>query len=242
MALNGTDLIIIMLEKILTGPVLEGSIEWYKRKFRGLSFVVFGYRATGKTTLLNRMRGLPVAVDDDGPTQVQRLEQLQLPEFDYVVVGNKDITVKKMYDVPGEESGWDLWDAALLEARPRGIIFIIDHERPEDHKRALKYVVNMLKTPKETSQSFFKRFKRDPRKKAIKNIKSFLLLVNKYDLWKATGTLDSILQQYSDELREIERFMVIEQGGAFYAREISAKFGQNFEQALPDFMLGMLRK
>jgi hypothetical protein len=181
------------------------------------------------------MRGLPVISKEYEPTGPAQ----RLPEFDFVVVGHKDVTIKRLFDVGGDKAAWDDWAIAFVNSRPRGIIFMVDHQRPDEHREALRHVIKLINPQDESGKGIRALFGRDPYTRARKNLKAFLLLVNKCDLWERTTTLDEILSNYESEMRIIEQFMLA-QGGQFYAQACSAKYGIHFEEVMLDFILGMI--
>lgn len=233
-----TDLIGQILINVLANApakIAADALDWYKRRVSGLSFAVFGYRAAGKTTLIRRMRGLPVVANASAPTG--SLEQV--PEFDFVIIGGREVTIKRMFDPPGEEKSWPDWRKVLHESKPKGIIFVIDHERPEDHRKALRHVLNIIKPQDERPKKSVALLGKRAPPNDSKDVRSFLLLVNKCDIWEHDTTLGAILAPYENEIREIEE-LILNSGGRFFARACSAKYGTHFEEVMPDFVIGIM--
>ncbi|MBI3241314.1 MAG: hypothetical protein HYZ49_03365 [Chloroflexi bacterium] len=226
------------LLQILLGVLADSPkeiIDWYKRKLKGITFAVFGYRGTGKTTLLRRMQGITIHEEVE-PT----FGRQQVSDFDFEIYGGKEVTVKKTFDPSGEKGSWPLWRQIFLDVKPQGIIFVIDHERPDDHRIALRRILNIIRPSNPRRPSLFKA---NPYVAASNNLKAFLLLVNKSDMWESQspgGTkLQDVLKLYSAEILEIEKFM-LDKGGQFYAERCSAKYGNHFDEAIPNFLMGMI--
>lgn len=156
-------------------------------KVLGLPFVVLGYRQTGKTTLLSYLRHNaeyltefqpePTAAGGDAvPTFTTRLD-------------GEGVKLRPRRDVGGEYSMWDTdWVDLLQQARPRGIIFMIDHEHPYQHKDALNFVLNLI----------------EDEPSVRRNLKMFLVLVNKSDLWAGERSQEDILDELRNETRRLK--------------------------------------
>lgn len=155
-------------------------------KVFGLPFIVLGARQTGKTTLIEWLR-----------LNVRTLEEFQpsptAPGGDAVgaftsYIGDETMRLKPTRDVGGEYEMWETdWLDLFRETKPRGIIFLIDHADVLQHKDALNYVMNMIE--EETD--------------AKRNLKAFMLLVNKSDLWLPNTTLDKLMGSYSNEIKRL---------------------------------------
>lgn len=210
-----------------------------------LEFAIFGYAGTGKTTLLNRMQsGVPTSPD---PTA----QMNEIDQFELHVVGRGPLKIQHIYDLPGRpsEAGdlsthgdcWPDWDKVFVGQMPRGIIFLVDHTNREKSKQALRYVINMIEQADEpASMNPLRRLFGHSRQRARHNLRVFLLLVNKLDLWETQGiTSDEILNGYEREIRQVISIMKRNRG-RFYRDEISALRGTNFERVVQNFMLGML--
>lgn len=160
--------------------------DFFYVKVFGLPFIVLGARQTGKTTLIEWMR-----------SNLRDLEEFQpeptAPGGDSVStfsakMGGEGMRLKPVRDVGGEYDMWDTdWVDLFREAQPRGIIFMVDHTDVLAHKDALNFVMNMIEDEKE----------------AQKNLKAFLLLVNKSDLWLPTTPLDKLMTQYNNEIKRL---------------------------------------
>ncbi|MBE2266851.1 MAG: hypothetical protein IAE80_01380 [Anaerolinea sp.] len=155
-------------------------------KVLGLPFIVLGARQTGKTTLIEWLRQNVASLEDFSPAPTA-------PGGDAVgtfssSIGDEMMRLKPLRDVGGENEMWETdWVELFREAKPRGIIFLVDHTDVLKHKDALNFVMNMIEEEKE----------------AQKNLKAVLLLVNKSDLWLQQMTLDKLMQQYGNEVKRL---------------------------------------
>jgi GTPase SAR1 family protein len=155
-------------------------------KIFGLPFIVLGARQTGKTTLIEWLRENVDSLESFDPAPTA-------PGGDAVStfsahVGTESMRLKPTRDVGGEYEMWETdWIDLFRETRPRGIIFMIDHTDILNHKDALNFVLNMIE--EETD--------------AKRNLKAFLLLVNKSDLWLSETSLDKLMQNYSNEIKRL---------------------------------------
>lgn len=155
-------------------------------KVLGLPFIVLGARQTGKTTLIEWLRRNVDVLEafDPAPTA---------PGGDRVGafsthVGTETMRLKPTRDVGGEYEMWETdWIELFRATHPRGIIFMIDHTDILTHKDALNFVMNMIE--EETD--------------AKRKLKGFLLLVNKSDLWSQEMSLDTLMQNYSNEIKRL---------------------------------------
>lgn len=155
-------------------------------KVLGLPFIILGARQTGKTTLIEWLRENVTVLEDFNPAPTA-------PGGDTVgtftsSIGEEMMRLKPTRDVGGEYEMWETdWVELFREAKPRGIIFMIDHTELLKHKDALNFVMNMIEEERE----------------AQKNLKAFLLLVNKSDLWLPQTPLDKLMGQYSNEIKRL---------------------------------------
>jgi hypothetical protein len=155
-------------------------------KVLGLPFIVLGARQTGKTTLIEWLRENVATLDDFNPAPTA-------PGGDAVApfssnIGDEMMRLKPTRDVGGEHEMWETdWVELFREAKPRGIIFLIDHTDVLKHKDALNFVMNMIEDEPE----------------AQRNLKAFLVLVNKSDLWLGEMTLERLMQNYSNEVKRL---------------------------------------
>ncbi len=157
----------------------------YVRVF-GLPFIILGARQTGKTTLIEWLRQNVASMEGftPAPTAPGGDEVAPFTSF----IGDESIRLKPIRDVGGEHEMWETdWVELFREARPRGIIFLIDHSDVLKHKDALNFVMNMI----EEEQG------------AQRNLQALLVLVNKSDLWLKTTTLDKVMTQYGNEVKRL---------------------------------------
>ena len=112
-------------------------------RFLGLPFIVLGDRQTGKTTLLEWMHSNLEPIDDFEPEPTAAGGESVRPFT--TNVGDQRFRVKPNRDVGGEYAMWETdWVDLLRDARPRGIIFMIDGSNPIAHKDALNFTLQML--------------------------------------------------------------------------------------------------
>jgi GTPase SAR1 family protein len=173
------------------GRVISDSVSGFEDflyvKIRGLPFVVLGSRQTGKTTLIEWLRNNMETVDEFIPEPTAAGGEV-VPEFDAKVDGDRHIKLKPTRDVGGEYAMWETdWVELFRQAKPRGIIFLVDHNDLFLHKDALNFVMQMI----------------DDEREAASNLKAFFIFVNKSDLWKASNTLEDLRQNYKNELKRL---------------------------------------
>lgn len=157
----------------------------YVRLF-GLPFIVLGARQTGKTSLIEWLRLNVASIEDFSPEPTPPGGDAVTTFSSYI--GEEAMRLKPMRDVGGEYEMWDTdWVELFREARPRGIIFLIDHTDVLKHKDALNFVMNMIE--EETA--------------AQRHLKAVLVLVNKSDLWLKQTTLDKLMAQYGNEVKRL---------------------------------------
>lgn len=155
----------------------------------GLPFVVLGYRQTGKTTLLENLR------------RDLNLDQIEGFEPDPTAAGGDAVPafttklerqgfrLRPKRDVGGEYAMWETdWVDLLNQTRPRGIIFMMDHTRPYQHKDAFNFVMNMI----------------DDEPAARRHLQAVMVLVNKQDLWDEGQAVDDILLDFRNETRRLK--------------------------------------
>jgi hypothetical protein len=159
----------------------------YVRVF-GLPFIVLGYRQTGKTTLLEWLRRDMERLESFVPEPTTAGGEA-VPAFTTHVAGDgAGMRLRPRRDVGGEYSMWETdWVELFRQTKPRGIIFLIDHEHPPQHKDALNFVLQML----------------DDEIEARRHLKMFTLLVNKEDLWCDDTNVDELLLNYRNETRRL---------------------------------------
>ena len=155
-------------------------------KVLGLPFIVLGARQTGKTTLIEWLRQNVASLSEFQPEPTA-------PGGDNVglfssYIGDEMMRLKPTRDVGGEYEMWETdWLELFRDAKPRGIIFLIDHTDVLKHKDALNFVMNMIEEEAD----------------AKRNLKSFLILVNKSDLWLPDTTLDKLMANYGNEVKRL---------------------------------------
>lgn len=155
-------------------------------KVFGLPFIVLGARQTGKTTLIEWLRQNVASLEEFQPEPTA-------PGGDPVgtfssFIGDEMMRLKPTRDVGGEYEMWETdWVELFRETKPRGIIFLLDHTDILKHKDAINFVMNMIEEEAD----------------AKRNLKAFMLLVNKSDLWLANTTLDKLMTNYSNEIKRM---------------------------------------
>ena len=156
-------------------------------KVLGLPFVVLGYRQTGKTTLLSYLRHNTEYLTEFEPEPTTAGGEA-VPAFTTKLDG-EGVKLRPKRDVGGEYAMWDTdWVDLLQQAKPRGIVFMIDHEHPYQHKEALNFVLNLI----------------DDEPAARRNLKMLLVLVNKSDLWAGERSMEDILDEFRNETRRLK--------------------------------------
>ena len=166
---------------------VSGAVDFAYVRVMGLPFIVLGYRQSGKTTLLEWLKSDTsyLAGFDPDPTAAGGDA---VGTFS-AQVGSKSMRLKPRRDVGGEYAMWETdWASLFREARPRGIIFMLDHRHPYQHKDALNFVLQLI----------------DEEPAASQNLKMLLILVNKADLWAGDQALDDLLDEYRNELRRLK--------------------------------------
>lgn len=155
-------------------------------KVFGLPFIILGARQTGKTTLIEWLRQNVATLDEFQPAPTA-------PGGDTVgtfssYIGDEMMRLKPTRDVGGEYEMWETdWVELFRETKPRGIIFLLDHTDILKHKDALNFVMNMIEEEPD----------------AKRNLKAFMLLVNKSDLWLGDTTLDKLMTNYGNEIKRM---------------------------------------
>lgn len=154
----------------------------------GLPFIVLGARQTGKTTLIEWLRRNVAVLGNFNPEPTA-------PGGEFVgsftsALGDQPVRLKPTRDVGGEYGLWETdWADLFREAKPRGIVFMIDHTDVLTHKDALNFLLNLI----------------DEEGDSRRNLQAFLLLVNKSDLWQETTTLDKLMLTYSNEIKRLNQ-------------------------------------
>ena len=166
---------------------IEAVVDFAYVKVLGLPFVVLGYRQTGKTTLIEWLRQDMTFLEDFDPDPTAAGGD-PVPAFTTRVDGD-GMRLKLKRDVGGEYAMWETdWVDLFQQTRPRGVIFMIDHTGVLQHKDALNFVLQMI----------------EDEEAARRYLKTFLLLVNKSDLWEDDMTMSEILDNYRNEMRRLK--------------------------------------
>jgi len=171
------------------GDSLDTVIDFAYARVFGLPFIVLGYRQTGKTTLLEWLRHDTELLEQFAPEPTAAGGDA-VPAFTTKMSADGGgMRLRPKRDVGGEYSMWDTdWVELFYETRPRGIIFLIDHENAYQHKDALNFVLQML----------------DDEPLARRYVKMFTLLVNKEDLWCDDTNVDALLDNFRNEIRRLK--------------------------------------
>jgi GTPase SAR1 family protein len=190
----------------------------YARLF-GLPFIVLGYRQTGKTTLLEWLRHDAAFLAEFNPDPTTAGGE-PVPAFTTRLGADGGaLRLRPRRDVGGEYSMWDTdWAELFRQTKPRGIIFLIDHTNPVQHKDALNFVLQML----------------DDEEAARKPLRMFTLLINKKDLWGEDVTVESILENYRNETRRLKS-QAARLGYRYAIRSTSLMTGEGVREAMIDF-------
>lgn len=166
-------------------------------RYYGLPFIVLGSRQTGKTTLIKWLDGGQKALAEFEPSPTPGGGDV-VPRF-HTHLGEDTFRLKLDRDVGGEYAMWETdWIELFRETKPAGIIFMLDHQDVRVHKEALNFVLQMI----------------DEEESATRNLRAFMILVNKADLWDADMTLDKVLQGYSNEMRRAK--LLVQRRGLWY--------------------------
>ena len=165
-----------------------GSLEdFFYVKVSGLSFIVLGARQTGKTTLIEWLRRNLDSVGDFEPEPTAAGGDL-MPAFSSQVDDGRYLKLKPNRDVGGEYAMWETdWIELFREARPRGIIFMVDHTDIAMHKDALNFVLQMI----------------DDEPEASRNLRAFFVIINKSDVWGVDMTMEELVAQYRNEQKRM---------------------------------------
>ena len=166
---------------------LDGMVDFAYVRVLGLPFIVLGYRQSGKTTLLEWLKRDTAYLGDFDPDPTAAGGDAIGPFGSKV--GEDVMRLKPRRDVGGEYAMWETdWVDLFREAKPRGIIFMMDHTNPYQHKDALNFTLQMI----------------DEEPAASKNLKMVMILVNKSDLWSKDATLEVIMDDYRNEVRRLK--------------------------------------
>jgi hypothetical protein len=165
-----------------------GSLEdFFYVKVSGLSFIVLGARQTGKTTLIEWLRRNLHSVGDFAPEPTAAGGDL-MHDFASPVDDGRYLKLKPNRDVGGEYAMWETdWVELFREAKPRGILFLIDHTDVAMHKDALNFVLQMI----------------DDEPQAARNLKALFVIVNKQDVWGVDLAQSEIIEQFRNEQKRM---------------------------------------
>jgi hypothetical protein len=218
-----TDMLVGLVRGIVNlipEPVTDGFnsvVDFAYVNFLGLPFIVLGYRQTGKTTLLQWLRTnyKPRNNFEPEPTAAGG----EAVRTFTTRAGDERMRVRARRDVGGEYSMWETdWVDLLRDAKPRGIIFMIDGDNPIAHKDALNFTLQML----------------DEEVVSIKNLKAFMLLVNKADLWSEDRTMEEVLEDFRTETRRMHH-QAQKLGYEVIIQSTSLKDGAGIREAVEQF-------
>ena len=191
--------------------------DFFYIKIAGLSFIVLGARQTGKTTLIEWLRGNIDTFEDFDPEPTAAGGEA-IPDFN-TLVDDTYMKVKPERDVGGEYAMWETdWTELFRTAKPMGILFMMDHTDVHLQKDALNFVMQMI----------------DDEPDAARKLRAFYIMVNKSDLWKDEMTLDEIMQNYRNEQRRL-RAQAERLGFKWAIHEGSLKTGTGVRHMLKQF-------
>lgn len=166
---------------------LSGLEDFFYVKVSGLSFIVLGARQTGKTTLIEWLRRNLTTVGDFEPEPTAAGGDLA-SSFSAQVDDGRYLKLKPNRDVGGEYAMWETdWIELFRGAKPRGIIFLVDHADAAMHKDALNFVLQMI----------------DDEPEAARHLKALFVIVNKADIWGVDMPIEEIVAQYRNEQKRM---------------------------------------
>jgi hypothetical protein len=200
----------------VTGFVNE-AVDFAYVRVLGLPFIVLGYRQSGKTTLLEWLRRNASFLGDFDPEPTAAGGN-GVGTFS-TQVGDETLRLRPRRDVGGEYAMWETdWVTLFREAKPRGIIFMMDHTNPYQHKDALNFTLQLI----------------DDEPAASKNLRMILILVNKSDLWGADKTLEDLMGDYRTEMRRL-RSQAERRGYGYLVTGTSLITGSGVDTAMHKF-------
>lgn len=162
--------------------------DFFYVKVSGVSFIVLGARQTGKTTLIEWLRHNMKLLSDDFQPDPTAAGGDVVSDFT-AHIGDEYMKLKPSRDVGGEYSMWETdWVELFRAAKPRGILFMIDHTDVHLQKDALNFVLQMI----------------EDEPAASRELKAFYIMVNKSDLWGDETTLDDIMSHYKNEQKRLK--------------------------------------
>ena len=160
--------------------------DFFYVRVNGLPFIVLGARQVGKTTLIEWLKHNMSDIDGFNPDPTAAGGD-DVSEFS-AKIGNSHMRLKPTRDVGGEYATWETdWVELFREAKPHGIIFMMDHTDIHLQKDALNFVMQMI----------------DDEPATAKRLKAFFILVNKSDIWGDEMTLDDITAHYRNERKRL---------------------------------------
>jgi len=216
---------------------LELIADYIDKKIIGVTFCVFGARAVGKTELIRAVRGDNVLLNPgQGPTQPGGT---RIGSFDPGILGRDAHRARKVFDVSGERTAWERdWCDIYTRVCPRGILFVADHGRVEEHRQALGFLIDML----QTNDPFRLFRRRRPYPRARRRLRALFLVFNKCDIWQGTTCRDDLLAPFAPEIQRIERLIHRQLPRVqYYVRSCSAKYGDGVREMWKDFVEVMKR-
>jgi len=161
--------------------------DFFLVRVSGLSFIVLGSRQVGKSTLIEWLKANMKDIEGFQPDPTAAGGE-DVDDF-VAKIGDTHMKLKPMRDVGGEYAMWENdWIELFREAKPRGIIFVMDHTDVHIQKDAWNFVMQMLEDEPSTA----------------KNLKAFFVLVNKHDLWGGELDLDHIMGHYRNERKRLD--------------------------------------
>lgn len=173
------------VSRALTSTI-EGVQDFFLVRISGLSFVVLGSRQVGKTTLIEWLRANMETLEEFEPEPTTAGGEV-VPQFNAKIDGEA-MRLKPTRDVGGEFAMWETdWVELFREAKPRGIIFMLDHTEAYVQKDALNFVMQMIEDERE----------------AASELRAFFILVNKADVWEGETTLEQLESAYRNEKRRL---------------------------------------
>jgi GTPase SAR1 family protein len=173
----------ISLSKLLDPTAwVEKAAEAYKA-YRGYGLLVLGAQQVGKSTLWNYLLTGETGTSVEKTAQTQAvggsLDDPRFRIFNMKVLGI-GVGVKAL-DVPGDPQLRETWTHAFTRIKPQGVVFLVDHDAGPDAVADPGYTPERMA---EHAQAF--RDMRDivlGHAEVSENLRSVLVLVNKYDVW-----------------------------------------------------------
>jgi hypothetical protein len=187
-------------------------------RYYGLPFIVLGARQTGKTTLIEWLRHGTEGLEGFEPSPTAGGGDV-VPRFNSRIADDT-LRTNIQRDVGGEHAMWETdWVELFKTAQPAGIIFMLDHLDRSTHKEALNFVLQMI----------------DEDERTRKNLRALMILVNKSDLWDEETTLETLLDDYKNEMRRA-RLLTGRYGLWFEVHGSSLVEGRSITGAMQGFL------